>query len=134
MSDNVAAAVIAGLATGIALIFLVSAYANSSFPATEDEILQKVRSLPEVQALRERYGPLEQIGREGTTYYVYYQIGRTWPGDEGADYDIYKSLHLNVRIDPFGRTEVWFECQGRISGIALATVELVKTTDCIERP
>ena len=132
MVDGIVVPVLTGLVLGIALIVVVAIYAKPSFIMTDDEILEKARNLPEVQALLERYGPLEQIGRGGTTSYVYYQIGRWWPDENSAE--ITKALYITVRIDPFGRTEVWYECGGPISVSGPATVELIKTTDCIERP
>lgn len=133
MVNEIVVPVLTGLVLGIALIVVAAIYAKPTFIMTDDEILEKARSLPEVQALRERYGTLEQIGREGTTSYVYYQIGRSWPGDENSEIETRKALYITVRIDPFGRTEVWYECGGAISVSGPATVELIKTTDCIER-
>jgi len=131
--DGIVVSVLTGLVLGIALIVVVAIYARPSFIMTDDEILEKARGLPEVQALRERYGPLEQIGREGTTSYVYFQIGRSWPGDEDSEFETRKALYITVRIDPFGKTDVWYDCLGPITVSGPATVELIKTTDCIER-
>lgn len=124
-------AVIAGLVLGIALIVIFASYVKPAFTMSDDEVRDKVRSLPEVQAFYERYTPLEQIGRDGTATYVYYQIGRTWQFDYGEHS---KALWLTVRIDPYGRTSMILECLGPISVGMRATVDEIRKTECVEKP
>lgn len=135
---GVAIPVIAGLAAGIALIALFSMLLKPSFSMSDDEVRSKVRNLPEVQAFYERYTPLEQIRREGTTTYVEYSIGRTWyreHGDPGNGViDMSKVLKLTVMVDSFGRTSLLFECGGPMSVSGPASVEAIRTTECIENP
>jgi hypothetical protein len=129
--------VIAGLAVGIVLIAVFASIAKPAFSLSDDEILKNVKNLPEVQAFYERYIPLEQIGRDGTTTYVYYLIGRTWPAEDdqsdGFQWVVEKELRLTVKLDQFGRTSMTYQCAGAITFEDTATVELMRTTECLER-
>ncbi|AFU59713.1 hypothetical protein Ngar_c27920 [Candidatus Nitrososphaera gargensis Ga9.2] len=140
MSDEVGVTIptIAGLAVGVALIVAFASFAKPAFTMSDDEVRQKVRNLPEVQAFYERYTPLEQIRHQGTTTYVEYQIGKTWyfSNDPTAlQDDVTKSLRLYVKVDPYGKTSVALDCMSMSGGNSLpATIEMIKTTSCIEQP
>src|SRR2546422_7290638 len=99
-SSNAAIPVTAGLTVGIGLIVLFSILLRST---TDDEIRAKVRNLLEVQALYERYTPLEEITRDGTSTYVDYSIERTWYSEHGDPASVVidhsKVLSLIVKVD-----------------------------------
>src|SRR5437867_2042275 len=134
-SSNAAIPVIAGLTVGIGLIVLFSI---SLRPSSDEEIRAKVRNLPEVQALYERYAPLEQITHDGTSTYVDYSIERAWYREHGnaasVVIDHFKVLTLIVKIDSFGRTSMTLECGGPMSIDLQASVEEIRTTPCLESP
>ena len=134
---NLAIPVIAGLAAGIGVIVLFSMAAKPSFSMSDDEISSKVAQLPEVKALHERYQPTESFSRDGNTRYVQFAVERTWNlGNDptcNCD-DVTKQLLLTVKVDSFGKSNMQLECLGPISGGEAATVNNVRTTDCIEHP
>ena len=139
MSDaNVGIPVLAGLAMGIALIVLFSAFTKPTFTMLDEEIRQKVRKLPEVDAFNERYVGLETVWRDGSGTYVEYQIGRTWLyNNDPSEYhpNPTKQLRLTVKVDSFGRTSMILECLGhKLNDRVIATVDAIKTTQCIEQP
>ena len=134
-SSNAAIPVIAGLTVGIGLIVLFSI---SLRPSSDEEIRAKVRNLPEVQALYERYAPLEQITHDGTSTYVDYSIERAWYREHGdaasVVIDHFKVLTLIVKVDSFGRTSMTLGCGGPMSTGLPASVEEIRTTPCLESP
>ena len=139
---GLATSVMVGLTIGIGLIALFAMLAKPAFTMSDDEIREKVRSLPEVQAYYERYTPLEQIRRDGTATYVTYELTRQVHSTDNNDsdrsgvlviYDGYASLLLTVKVDAFGKTSMVVECLGPISGSQSDHVlEFIKTTECIQ--
>ena len=107
---------------------------------SDEEILEKVRNLPEAQAFYERYTPFVIIWQEGTTTYVRYEMVRTW--DHGNDPTmsqngfevgyVTKTLLLTVSIDSFGGTTAVAQCVGEL-GLTWPVSE-IKTTGCLEVP
>jgi len=139
---SLATSVLVGLALGIGLIALFAMLAKPAFSMSDDEIREKARSLPEVQAYYERYAPLEQIRREGTATYVTYEystmfcgIGHNENGEAVVDCDFDQShmLRLTVKIDSFGKTSMVVECLGPISVEQSDHIlDFIKTTGCLE--
>jgi hypothetical protein len=142
MSAGLASSVAVGMAVGIALIVLFTMNTRPAFTMSDDEILEKVRSLPEVQAYYERYTPLEQIRREGTATYVTYELTRQVYSADNIDsdqagvfviYDGYASLILTVKVDSFGKMSMVVDCGGPVSiQVSENVLNFIKTTDCIQ--
>lgn len=124
--------VIAGLSVGIMLIVVFSIMFASS---SGDEIIRKVRNLPEVQAFQGRYSPMETSWTDGITNYIAYTAsGQLFdPSDSHAELAT-KELRLIVETDADGRTSMTLWCLGRTSDSLEPTIEVIRTTECIEKP
>ena len=132
---SVVPAVIAGLAVGIFLIAYFANHHNPVYTWSDQDIIVYSHTLDEVQAFYARYDepePRADITRIGTTTIVYYQAFRSWSITDDAADDYTKELRLTITIDPFGRMTKGLECASSVSYGLAATVESIKTNECLE--
>ena len=106
---------------------------------TDDELRQLIANeYPQFQALKERYPQTEeQIERiEGTTY-MRYEAVRLYTGQSDGDPSFAidpKTLSVVLTIDPLSARNIQVVCTSGLSATLPATVNAIKTTDCLEKP
>jgi hypothetical protein len=127
--------VVAGLAIGIAFIAIFAATLKPVNTMTDDDLRKLVSSqYPQFQALKERYpNTVERIERYDWVTYVHYEATKepidayidTFPGP--------KTLSTTLTIRPMSRT-LDLSCGSGVSIHLPATVNAIKTSDCLETP
>lgn len=133
---------------GVVVIGIVLTVISPLFTPSDDEVKQKFRNLPEVQAFYERYTPdWISVEHEGIMSRVNYGVDRTWNYSANRTFSeptqIFKNLELSVKDNLFGYS-FYIACAGKIGSmnhnehypvvVKQTTIEGIKTTDCLETP
>ncbi|HKU48663.1 MAG TPA: hypothetical protein VJP79_01815 [Nitrososphaera sp.] len=140
MGSGIAVPAIAGLAVGVTIIILFASYATSVFTLSNEEILNRVGSLPEVQAFYERAGNshvFESARHQGNNILVTFVVSRMWgyedPNQQTSSFVVRKTLQLSVEMNESGETHMELSCLGPVSsGREVPTVESIRYSSCLE--
>ena len=139
MKFSTVAPVIGGFAVATVFAVILVTSPKSVDGMTDDELRQLIASeYPQFQALKERYPQTEeQIERiEGTTY-MRYEAVKMYTGQNYANtpfVDNPQTLSVVLTIDPLSARSIQVVCASGLSATLPATVDAIKTTDCLEKP
>jgi hypothetical protein len=134
LTPEIAVPVIAGLAIGIAVIAIFAVMVKPVDSMTDDELSSLVSSqYPQFQALKERYpNTVERIERyEGVTY-VHYEATKEPIDDKDNSFPGPKVLAVTLTIKSLSARTLDVICGSGLVKELPATVEVIKTTDCLE--
>jgi hypothetical protein len=129
--------VIAGLVIGIALVVLFSTMLKPVDAVTDDELRKLVSNqYPQFQALKERYPntTVERIERYDWATYVHYEATKEPINDNIVSFPGPKVLAITLTIQPLSARTLIASCGSGVSTDLPATVQAIKTTDCLETP
>jgi len=129
--------VVAALAIGIAFVVLFSALLKPVGAMTDDELRKLVSSqYPQFQALKERYPDttVEEIERHEWATYVHYVATKEPRDDSILSFPGPKVLALTLTIRPLSPITINGICGSGLTTDLPATVQVVKTTDCLDTP
>jgi hypothetical protein len=137
LTSSVAIPVIAGLAVGIAFVVAISSGLKPAEMMSDQELVDMTGQYPEVMALKERYqNVVVEIERADRVTNVNY-IATIEPMDSHGDTFFGggpKILAVVVEIDSFEGTRLSYVCGSGLTTGGVATIQAIKTTDCLETP
>jgi hypothetical protein len=135
MVDGTLLPIIAGLAVGIAFVVLFSAMLKSIDAMTDDELRRLVSNqYPQFEALKERYPdtPVQRIERYPWATYVHYEATKEPRDENTVSFPGPRVLAITLTIKPLGPLTLHVSCGSGLSTDLPATVQAIKTTDCLE--
>ena len=102
----------------------------SKLPYLSDpNVLDVAGQLPEVLAFREKYpAAIEIIWHEDTSDHVEYLVERIRSGEPDSPIKESEALHLLIRFDEDGQTNLEYQCGGEV--ITENVLDSIKTTEC----
>lgn len=127
--------VIVGLAVGIGFIVLFSAMLKPIDAMTDDELRRLVfDQYPQFQALKERYPNtvVEEIERHERGTDFRYVATKEPIDDSTFSFHGPKMLAITLEIQPFSVRSLYVICGSGLTTDLPATVQAIKTTDCLE--
>lgn len=138
VSTDSVAPVISGLAVGIAFILIFATLLKPVNQMTDDELRQIVsKQYPQVQALKERYvHTVEQIERYEWNTQMHY-VATKEPIDNNPDEFFFpgpKVLAITLTFEPLSSRTISVICGSGLVSELPATIQSIKTTDCLETP
>lgn len=136
MTSGITIPVAAGLAIGMTFIAIFAVTFMPVDTMTDDELREFVSSqYPQFQALKERYpNTVERIERHEWATYVHSEATKE-PIDDYTDmFPGPKVLAVTLTILPLSARTLDVICGMGLSIDLPATVDAIKTTDCLETP
>jgi len=136
MTSGITLPVAAGLTIGISFIAIFAVTLKPVDTMTDDELRSLVSSqYPQFQALKERYpNTVEQIERYERVTYIHY-VATKEPIDNYADmFPGPKVLAITLTIQPISGRTIDVICGSGLTTDLPATVNTIRTTDCLETP